>query len=810
MTLTIDLSAPDLSFRSGHLRMGGANPNGVEIAANSRFLTLGGQPWLPVMGEFHFSRYACAGWRDELLKLKAGGIGVVATYIFWNHHEQVEGCRDWSGERDLRRFVTLCGELGLYSFPRLGPWAHGEARLGGFPDWLVSRCPRTRQDDPAYLGYVRGWYGAIAEQLRGLLWKQGGPVIGVQLENELSDQTGHIATLKCLAREAGIDVPLYTMTGWGPCQVPEDEVIPVFGGYPDAPWDRQVDGWARASRKHYFFSAIRDDNTIGADLRPATWAPDLDYLGRYPYGTCELGGGVQVTYHRRPLIAPQDVSAMALCKLGSGANLLGYYMAHGGTQPLGAHSTLQESQETGYWNDVPVRSYDFQAPLGEAGQIREHYHRLRRLHLFLQDFGGGLAPLPALFPHEQPAGLDDTHTLRWSARSDGRRGFVFVNNYQRIDGLPAQPEVQFELRLAAENLCFPAQPVDLPAGLEAIWPFHLDLNGVDLRYATAQPLCRLAGEDVPVYVFFASSGVRAEFAFEPEALVIGWRGEHLTTETQRTQREEEKFSGKDVVALSLPPFDSPSGVRSAMGARPLLPPLRSGVGGIQVPLVPSSGVYSLTPGSDHIYDLLRGDQPIARILLLTPAESLQCWKVTTAGRERIVLSAATLLCDGERLRLRAERQEQAESKHPEPAYRRLQAAGPARTVPLGAAGVAQAPGGADFDAAEVWQVDFPAGLLDGAVEARLVVDYVGDAARAYLGDELVADDFYYGRPWEIGLSCLGPAVLAQGLTLRFLPLRRDAPLYLPGDWRAAMEGDSVLEVRGMRVEFEVEVQFEMG
>lgn len=67
--LSIDLTSPDLSFLSGHLRLGGTNPQGVAIGANSRYLILGGQPWLPVMGEFHFSRYPRAEWRDELLKL---------------------------------------------------------------------------------------------------------------------------------------------------------------------------------------------------------------------------------------------------------------------------------------------------------------------------------------------------------------------------------------------------------------------------------------------------------------------------------------------------------------------------------------------------------------------------------------------------------------------------------------------------------------------------------------------------------------------------------------------------------------------
>jgi beta-galactosidase GanA len=119
------------------LPMRGTNPAGVEIAANNRYLTRSGAPWLPVMGEFHFSRFPAEAWEDGLLKIKAGGITIAATYIFWIHIEEIDGQYDWTGSHNLRRFVELCGRVGLYAYPRIGPWAHGECRNGGFPDWLV-------------------------------------------------------------------------------------------------------------------------------------------------------------------------------------------------------------------------------------------------------------------------------------------------------------------------------------------------------------------------------------------------------------------------------------------------------------------------------------------------------------------------------------------------------------------------------------------------------------------------------------------------------------------------------------------------
>jgi hypothetical protein len=120
--------------------------------------------------------------------------------------------------------------------------------------------------------------------------------------------------------------------------------------------------------------------------------------------------------------------------VGSGSNLPATICLAAPTP--GQLSTLQESQATGYWNDVPVISYDFQAAIGEYGQLREHYHGLRLLHLFLNDFGRLLAPLPPVLPERMPSSLEDRQTLRWAVRTDGFRGVVFINNYQRVEALP--------------------------------------------------------------------------------------------------------------------------------------------------------------------------------------------------------------------------------------------------------------------------------------------------------------------------------------------------------------------------------------
>ena len=252
------------------------SPSGNVIGINSRYLTFDKKPWLPVMGEFHFSRYPPSRWEEELLKMKAAGVNIVSTYVFWIHHEEIEGRFDWKNQRDLRAFAQLCAKHGMYLVARIGPWAHGEVRNGGFPDWVVKAGP-TRVNDAVYLAEVRGWYNQIGEQLKGLLWKDGGPVIGIQLENEYSQRgpgagAEHILQLKKMAIESGFDVPFYLVTGWDNAAVPERAVLPLYGGYPAAPWDgsrgklppQEVYAFRFQSRVTANMGAIGASNAAGA------------------------------------------------------------------------------------------------------------------------------------------------------------------------------------------------------------------------------------------------------------------------------------------------------------------------------------------------------------------------------------------------------------------------------------------------------------------------------------------------------------------------------------------------------------------
>jgi len=471
---------------------------------NNTHLLKNGRPWFPFMGEIHYSRLPDIEWRDSLLKMKAGGITVVASYTFWNHHEEVKGEWDFTGCRNLQKFVQTVKDCGLYMLLRIGPWSHGEARNGGFPDWLScggqhdpvqnskfeqqAGC-KIRTNDPVYLQYAEAFYRQLFAQVEGLLHKDGGPIIGVQIENEyghcggLKGEAGeeHMRTLTQLAKTVGFDVPLYTATGWNGAITAG--LLPVMGGYPDAPWDRRITEIEPSGC--FVISHERNDTCIGNDYGIGR---RLSYdASKFPFLTAELGGGLQVTRHRRPVTSPQDIAAMSVAKMASGCNLLGYYMYHGGVHPQGKLTTLQETKASGSPNDLPEISYDFQAPLGAYGQYHGSYHELRLLGMFAADFGGTLCEMPPIIPDCNPQNPADKQHLRHSFRHNGEWGYVFFCNYVRHMQRPDFPQV----KLTVPGLGQPLPTFDVQAGQYGFYPFNMPVEGGIVTFAQATPLCKI-------------------------------------------------------------------------------------------------------------------------------------------------------------------------------------------------------------------------------------------------------------------------------------------------------------------------------
>ena len=767
------------------LTMGAStNPDGHSITVNSRYLVRDGRPWLPVMGEFHFSRYPHQYWEEELLKMKAGGVQVISSYVIWIHHEEVQGQFDWSGDRDLREFVRLCAKNGLLVFLRIGPWAHAEARNGGFPDW-VQRMPHKRGNDPQYLAAVDSFYRQISQQVKGQFWKDGGPIIGVQLENEYALQcagqgAAHILKLKQMALADGFDAPLYTVTGWDGAVFPPREVLPVFGGYSAWPWDDSIQKLP-PNEVYAFRFESREGGDIGAPGgRPRSHATQAE-LAAYPFLSAEFGSGIEDTYHRRPIIHAPDVAAMLPTQLGSGINLMGYYMFHGGANPPGKLTTLQESQATGAPNDLPEISYDFQAPLGQYGEERESYRKLKLFHYFLNELGSELAPMVVHAPAEIPASPGDFFTPRLSVRSFGDQAFLFVNNYVRGYEMPARKTFRVRVRLPSGDVMVPSEPVTIPSGAYFIWPIGLKAHGVTLRYATAQLITTLEQEHENYLFFVAQDGIAPEFALALDAT------QSLEGTAQPGDRCENQAERCVIV-------------------RP-------------------------TPGTGIAFTVRSSTGKPTHAVVLTQEQAEHLSVLAIHGEKALLYSGACVFSDGEALHLRSpgrsdvffgllsqhdEKWQSSAGLKPQPpegvfpvykanvnarniavSFVQTKEAGSAprieRANPAGwrKQPVAVAPSESTMEQfAARWTVSLPKDVLPGVEDVFLRIHYEGDVARLFAGKDLVDDNFYNGDSWVIGLKRFAPRLDAL-LQLQVLPLRADAPIYFDAGYKPQFKGQQL-------------------
>ena len=645
-------------------------------------LIFDGRRVVPVMGEVHYSRIPQNEWTREVRKMKDGGVSVIAAYVFWNHVEEVEGVFNWSGQRNLRAFLEVCKQEDMPVVLRLGPFCHGEVRNGGIPDWMFAKGCKMREENPVFLRYTALLYRQIFSQVQGLQWKDGGPVIAAQFDNEYRGKGSYLMALKRMAGEAGFDLPFYTRTGWPELRtpVPYGEMIPLYGDYADGFWDRSIKEGVGNYYKAFNFKAFRSSTAIATEQLGKQEAKTNVADCQYPYFTCELGGGMATAYHRRPYVYPEDAYSMAIVKLGSGSNLLGYYMYHGGTNPLGFMSgknddgsatylnECQRSPATNY-NDMPVKTYDFQAPLGEFGQRNPHYYMLRKLHLFMHDYAEILAPMEATFPCKQDISQGDDSHLRWSCRSQGNCGFVFVNNYERFGQLSAKKDVQFDVC----GVKFPQRPMTVPAGSTCIFPVNID----GIKYATAQ---LVAHRDGKIYLE-QIKGIPTEISIDGKVL-------------------------RNVKAR--------------------------GVG-----------------------------KPIYKNVYLVDSE--------TAGRLFLKADAPVA------------------GKVAAPSFVKVSEAQGAYHATIGVNKVAEEPLDIDFKKAAVYEITLSDTLREGQI---LKIDYRGDCARLYAGGKLVADNFYNGRPFLMGLWRLPKD--CRKLELRILPLEKNMPVYFPREADVSKPGEEVL------------------
>lgn len=475
--MNITIKAEPKPVKSGNFNYSNIKSS---YGVNTLYFTKNGKPYTVIAGEVHFSRLPAKRWRETILKMRACGLNTISTYVFWNHHNPAKGFYDFSGDRDVHAFLSLCKDLHMPVILRIGPWCHGEVVRGGFP-LFVDLMPGKRTDSKKYLEQVRIYWKRLFQEVKDFM--DGETVIGIQLENEYTGPTKHIKTLRRIAEEIGFKTPFFTMTAW-PSGKPDDDFLPMMGGYPDAPWARGKH--ALKPNNRFAITPGKTEDEIGADLHKNNVA-DQSVYDYVPYASCETGPGVQADQHRRPFISEKDGYGVGFAKFASGVNWLGYYMFCGGRNP--SDRLLQESRITGYPNDLPVIDYDFQAPLSRYGICRDHGDRLRLMHLFITDFDREICTKQAYFPKWKSIDPCDISFLKCSVRADeNASGYFFSGTYEKGLRYKDFHDVRVTFEIGGKTVHLP--PVDIKAGSMFFYPFNIRIGDVDFDYILAQPVVK--------------------------------------------------------------------------------------------------------------------------------------------------------------------------------------------------------------------------------------------------------------------------------------------------------------------------------
>lgn len=369
---------------------------------------LDGKPFRIIGGALHYFRVHPGQWADRIHKARLMGLNTIETYIAWNVHAPRPGRFDVSGPSDVGRFLDLVAAEGMHAIVRPGPYICAEWRGGGLPAWLFADPEmRLRTDEPRYLDQVRRYFAQILPVVRERQVSRGGPVLAVQVENEYGAYPGvaretrerYLRALVRMLREGGIDVPLFT------CDQANDE-MQELGGLPEL-----LHTLTFGSHAEQAFDLLRRHQPTGPLMCAEFWDGWFDSWGR-PH---------HVTDARR-VAGELD----AILRRGASVSI---YMFHGGTN-FGRGAGANHKGRY-----VPITtSYDYDAPLDEAGRTTPKYDAMRRV---IARYGPVPSERPAPWrpaPRREAAfaRVADARPL-WEAAS-GWRAFGELPDADRVGG----------------------------------------------------------------------------------------------------------------------------------------------------------------------------------------------------------------------------------------------------------------------------------------------------------------------------------------------------------------------------------------
>jgi beta-galactosidase len=332
--------------------------NTFEIAGDD-FL-LDGEPHRILSGALHYFRVHPDDWADRIHKARLMGLNTIETYVPWNAHEPQEGEWRADGPLDLDRFLRAIADEGMHAIVRPGPYICAEWDNGGLPAWLFTD-PEVgiRRSEPKFVAALQRYLQNVLDIVRPLQITEGGPVVLVQVENEYGaygDDTAYLQQLADTVRAAGITVPLMTV------DQPEDEML-ENGSLPGV-----LKTASFGSRSRERLATLRRHQPTGPLMCSEFWDGWFDSWGGH--------------HHTTP-VAESAGELDELLALGASVNV---YMFHGGTN----FGFTNGANDKGVYQPI-VTSYDYDAPLDEAGEPTEKYWAFR-------DVIAKHAPVPELEP----------------------------------------------------------------------------------------------------------------------------------------------------------------------------------------------------------------------------------------------------------------------------------------------------------------------------------------------------------------------------------------------------------------------------
>ncbi|GAA3910871.1 beta-galactosidase [Streptomyces gulbargensis] len=340
------------------------------FAVGDEDFLLDGRPVRLLSGALHYFRVHEGHWEHRLGMLRAMGLGCVETYVPWNLHEPEPG--RYADVAALGRFLDAVARAGMRAIVRPGPYICAEWENGGLPHWVTGPLGRrVRTRDPEFLAPVESWFRRLLPQVVERQVDRGGPVVLVQVENEYGSygsDRGYLEWLAELLRECGVSVPLFTSDG------PEDHML-TGGSVPGVLATANFGAGAREG-----FAALRRHRPAGPLMCMEFWCGWFDHWG---------------TEHAARDAGDAAAALREILECGASVNV---YMAHGGSNFAG----WAGANRAGDLHDGPllptVTSYDYDAPVDEAGRPTEKFWRFREV---LAPYAEG--PLPGV--PEPPARL---------------------------------------------------------------------------------------------------------------------------------------------------------------------------------------------------------------------------------------------------------------------------------------------------------------------------------------------------------------------------------------------------------------------